>query len=306
MADSIIADFAQFLLDEGKSPNTVTTYGRVLSKLDAWLQEQLPTTSLITLSARDLLAYFNFLRTSARAKPATLNLSRGAMSAFYKWTREQGLTDENPARKIKAVVSVKGAPKALSEAQMDRLIEAAMRCLRKRDGAMVLVLLMTGLRESELCQLLVEDVDFKHRTMTVYAGKGGKYRQLPLTAEICGVLSSYVNGERAELAGKLKRPHKRNNLFLGRRGPIARQTVFSVVKTVGKLAGIEGCHPHQLRHTYATIILNKTGDLTAVSELLGHSSIATTQIYTRPTQELLAERVQSALGHKVTRSSGTE
>ena len=304
-ADTLDA-FVRYLSDEGKSLNTIATYRQVLSKLETWLQEQRSATSLVDLSAGDLHAYFSYLRTSMRAKPATLNLSRGALSAFYKWAGEQGLAAENPARKIKASVAVKAAPKALNEAHMDRLIEAAMRCPRRRDGAIVLLLLLTGLRESELCQLLVKDVDLEHRTMTVYAGKGGKYRELPLTVELCRVISAYIDGERAEVASNLKRPLKRNHLFIGRRGPITRPTVFRVVNRVGKLAGIDGCHPHQLRHTYATLILNKTGDLTAVSALLGHSSIATTQIYTRPSQELLAERVQSALGHKGERARGTE
>src|SRR5438477_12005496 len=127
MTASPIVEFTQFLADEGKSPNTIATYRQALCKLDTWLLEQRPAASLVHLSARDLQAYFNQLRTIARAKPATLNLSRGALSAFYKWAIERGLTDQNPAHKIKAIVSVKGAPKALSEQHMDRLIEAAIR-----------------------------------------------------------------------------------------------------------------------------------------------------------------------------------
>lgn len=306
MVAPIIDDFLRFIADEGKRPNTVATYRRVLGKLDTWLHENRPSATLVDISARDLQAYFRHLSDNMDSKPATLNLSRGALSAFYTWAIEQSLTDQNPARKIKPSRSIKGAPKALTEAKMDHLIQEAMSYPRMRDGAMVLLLLMTGLRESELCQLLVKDIDFKYRTITVRAGKGEKFRQLPMTSALCRVLNAYIDGERAEVARKMKRALRRQYLFIGRRGAIARQTVFSVVRTVGKGAGIEGCHPHQLRHTYATFILNKTGDLTAVSALLGHSSIATTQIYTRPSQELLAERVQTALGQKGTRSSGSD
>ncbi len=298
MNTTVIDDFVQFLSDEGKSPNTISTYRNVLSKLQAWLAEQRPTPTLPQLQARHLHGYFNYLRTSERAKPATLNLTRGALSAFYKWANEQGLTDQNPVRSVKAVVSLKSAPKALSEPKMDKLIAIALSNPSQRDGAMLLTLLMTGLRESELCNLLIQDVDLKHRTMIVYAGKGGKYREVPLTAQLCKIVQNYISGERVAVLARLKRPLRRDYLFIGRRGAITRSTVFRVINTLGNEAGIEGCHPHMLRHTYATIILNKTGDLTAVSALLGHSSIATTQIYTRPTQELLAERVKTALGDK--------
>jgi site-specific recombinase XerD len=296
--NSVFDDFAQALADNGRSVNTVTTYTRNLKSFAVWIQDNEGTFNIKSVQPYHIHTYFAHLRTSLRSKPATLNLARGALAAFFKWAIEEKLITENPIRTVRKVTAIKGAPKALSEELMDRLITVTLATPRLRDAAIVLTLLMTGLRESELCNLLVQDLDFTRNMLIVYAGKGGKYREVPLLPQVGRVLHDYINTERSKIESQYKRPIKRPYLFIGQRGPINRSTVFRVVKTIGIEAGIKNCHPHQLRHTYATFILNTTGDLGAVQTLLGHSSIATTQVYTRPTQELLAERVQSALGNK--------
>jgi site-specific recombinase XerD len=298
MPSSVVVDFAKSLADDGKSANTIAAYTRTLQNFAAWMQDHEGAFEPNAVQPHHIHAYFTHLRAELRHKPATLNLARGALATFFKWAIAEKLSAENPVRTVKKVAAVKSAPKALNEKLMDRLIAATMETPRVRDAAIVLTLLMTGLRESELCNLLVQDVDFTRNMLTVYAGKGGKYREVPLLPQVRKIIHKYINTERSKIEAQYKRPIKRPYLFIGQRGPINRSTVFRVVKTIGLEAGIKNCHPHQLRHTYATFILNTTGDLGAVQTLLGHSSIATTQIYTRPTQELLIERVQTALGNK--------
>lgn len=295
---SVFDDFAQSLANNGRSVNTITTYTRNLKRFVTWIHDNEGAFNIESVQPHHIHTYFTHLRTNLRSKPATLNLTRGALAAFFKWAIEEKLITENPIRTVRKVTAIKGAPKALSEGLMDQLIAVTLATPRLRDSAIVLTLLMTGLRESELCNLLVQDIDFTRNTLIVYAGKGGKYREVPLLPQVGRVIHDYINTERSNIEARYKRPIKHPYLFIGQRGPINRSTVFRVVKTMGIEAGIENCHPHQLRHTYATFILNTTGDLGTVQTLLGHSSIATTQIYTRPTQELLAERVRSALGNK--------
>ncbi|MES4787314.1 MAG: hypothetical protein C4294_17610, partial [Nitrospiraceae bacterium] len=204
----------------GKSQHTVETYQRHLRSFDKWLHEHHTSSraprsgagearardmlDIRRLQARDLQAYFQYLRTNKRVKPATFNLARGTLSAFFNWALEEKIVAENPARKVKKATSVKGAPKALSEELMDKLIAASRGARSKRDGAIVLTLLMTGLRESELCHLLIPDVDFTRRILTVYAGKGGKYREVPLPEQACQILQTYITTERAEVEARYK------------------------------------------------------------------------------------------------------
>jgi site-specific recombinase XerD len=296
--NAVFDDFAQSLANNGRSVNTITAYTRNLKNFAVWIQDSEGAFNIKSVQPHHIHTYFAYLRTNLRSKPATLNLARGALAAFFKWAIEEKLITENPIRTVRKVTAIKNAPKALSEELMDRLIAVTLATPRLRDAAIVLTLLMTGLRESELCNLLVQDLDFTRNILIVYAGKGGKYREVPLLPQVGKVIHDYINTERSKVEAQYKRPIKRPYLFIGQRGPINRSTVFRVVKTIGIEAGIKHCHPHQLRHTYATFILNTTGDLGAVQTLLGHSSIATTQVYTRPTQELLTERVQSALGKK--------
>lgn len=159
----------------------------------------------------------------------------------------------------------------------------------RRDEALLNLLLYTGLRVSEVAALRVEDAVLNERSgkVIVRSGKGRKYREVPLHRETRGSLQSYLE-VRLDGGGGDK---PGSYLFVGQRGPLGVRGIQMRLRALGKAAGME-VTPHQLRHTFATRLLREAGaDLVTVAALLGHESVTTTAIYTRPGEADLAEAV---------------
>ena len=164
-------------------------------------------------------------------------------------------------------------------------VEAAARLLDQpfpqtpsglRDRAILETLYGCGLRASELCGLDLRSVVLDEALLRV-RGKGGKERVVPVMGTAAAALSAYLEQGRGELVGR----RSTQAVFLNvRGGRLSRQSIHAIVERYGRVAGIEGLHPHTLRHSYATHLLEGGADLRAVQELLGHANIATTQLYT--------------------------
>lgn len=276
--------FAAELVRRGRSPQTVKGYLKDLKDFIRFLEaEGLPFDPGAVLP-EDLAAYRRAL--SGRVRPATANRRLAALKAFFDWAAGAGLVRENPAGRLAGFKDAARdrAPRALSTPELRRLLREARRAANPLHRAVVVVLLNTGLRASELCGLKLSDLELSERRGRLHVrGKGEKARTVPLNAEVREALREW-------LAVRPAAPDDR--LFIGRRGPLTPDGVWYIVRKLARRAGLEDVHPHALRHTFATRLLREAGaDLPTVAELLGHESIDTTARYTRPSEKDLQAAV---------------
>ena len=198
-----------------------------------------------------------------------------------------GLAKRNFSEGVKQVAEVRPGPQALTAVERDRLIRCAAKAGNVRDVALLTLMARTGLRIGEVCALKRDDVTLSEREgeVLVRAGKGEKYRVVPLVREVREVrwtLGAYLDARRDDTPP----------LFLGQRGPLTDGGASEIVRKYAVQARVK-CHPHTLRHTMATLYLqDNPDDLVGLARLLGHDSLNTTMRYTLPTTEALAERME--------------
>ena len=201
-----------------------------------------------------------------------------AVRSMHKFLVREGLVPHNPAKDVIAPKLEHRLPDVLSIAQTQALLEQpyAATASGSRDRAILEVLYGCGLRVSELVGLDCREVLLEEELLLVL-GKGAKERVVPVSGAALRALKAYLETGRPSLA-KPARPT--DAVFLNvRGGRLSRQSVHAICERYGRFVGIEGLHPHTLRHSYATHLVEGGADLRVVQELLGHASIATTQIY---------------------------
>lgn len=228
---------------------------------------------------------------------STVARRAASIRTFMAWAMREGLITENPTLRLKAPKRQKSLPGVLQQGQMSRLIDdlataaATGEPLAIRDLAIVEVLYAAGLRVGELVALDVDEVDFERRTVKVL-GKGNKERTVPFGIPAEAALLNWLRLGRP----KLSQQRSAAALFLGARGGrIDQRQVRAVVgRGFTGLGDTAATSPHALRHTAATHLLDGGADLRAVQEILGHSSLATTQIYTHVSVERLRSSYQQA------------
>jgi len=228
---------------------------------------------------------------------STLARRAASIRTFMAWALREGLIADNPTLRLKAPKRQKSLPGVLQQAQMARLIAALESAasegdpLAVRDLALVELLYAAGIRVGELAALDIDDLDFERRTLKVL-GKGNKERTVPFGTPAEAAVLRWLRSARPALS------HARSGaaLFLGARGGrIDQRQVRAVVeRCFNGLGDTAATSPHALRHTAATHLLDGGADLRAVQEILGHSSLATTQIYTHVSVERLRSSYQQA------------
>lgn len=270
--DPLIEDFCDTLsLVQGKSPATVRGYRSDLLSL----AQQVHTTENFTLRAlRGWLA-----TAIAEGKtPATLARRTAALKSFSAWLCKQGEIDKDVAARLVTPKTGRHLPKVLREEEAGELMgNAASRSEVEylRDCAILELMYAGGIRIGELVGLDVVDVSVEKRTAKV-TGKGDKQRVVPFGQAAADALRQWLLGGR----GKLASPEE-SALFVGVRGKrINPRQVRRIVERAAQVSGVAGLTPHGLRHSAATHLLEGGADLRVVQELLGHSSLQTTQIYT--------------------------
>lgn len=301
----LLDDFLAYLQAKDRSPHTVAGYRRDLEAFSAWLQEQtgreIPPAEITPF---DIQRYRDHL-VSSNCKPATVNHALSALRAFFSWAMavQIGHVTSNPAKEVRLIRQIRRMPEALTTQEVYRLQReaAAQRQLAeakaglgrvtpavvnaRRDEALLNLLLYTGLRVSEAASLQVEDVVLNKRSgkVVVRSGKGRKYREVPLHREARKALQAYL---------EVRPVGEDNRLFLGQRGALGVRGIQMRIAALGKAAGVK-VTPHKLRHTFATRLLREAGaDLVTTSTLLGHESVATTAIYTRPNEADMMRAVE--------------
>ncbi|TAA10045.1 site-specific tyrosine recombinase XerD [Pseudoxanthomonas winnipegensis] len=240
------------------------------------------------LASADRALIFDYLawRTRQGYSPRSNARLLSCLRAFYGQLVRRGERADDPTALLDPPKLPRALPKALSESQIDALLAApdVDTPLGLRDRAMLELMYACGLRVSELVGLADAGVNLRQGALRVL-GKGSKERMVPLGEESQHWLQRYLDGARAQLAGKrgAARGDGRTPLFIDAAGqPLSRQAFWGLVKRYAVLAGIDAARvsPHGLRHSFATHLLNRGADLRSLQLMLGHSSLSTTQIYT--------------------------
>jgi integrase/recombinase XerD len=255
------------------APRTVEAYRRDLAHLAAWLGG-----SPATASSDDLAAYVAQLRADGLAA-TTIARRLAAIRSYFRHQVLVGARDDNPAAQVELPKRRRALPRTLSPGEVERLLDAAMGTtpLAMRDRALVELLYGGGLRVSEATGLDKSSVDLEHRFVRCI-GKGNKERVVPIGRAAVEATRRYLAHGRAHLE---RQP--RPELFLNARGgPLTRAGAFLILRKLAEKAGLEPdrVHPHLLRHSFATHLLEGGADLRAVQEMLGHADLATTELYT--------------------------
>jgi len=286
-SDVIEAYIDAVWMERGLAENTLSAYRTDLRRFSAWLSER--DRRLVGASRADVLEYLAGL---ASSPPRSIARRLSSLRRFYQHLMRNGRIHVDPCARVDAPRLGRSLPDALSEAEVEALLEAPNLTVREglRDRTMLELLYATGLRVSELVNLRVGQINLEQGVVRVI-GKGGKERLVPLGDSALDWLERYLREGRARLsaggAGDV--------LFPGSRGTaITRQAFWYAIKRFATIAGIsKSISPHTLRHAFATHLLNHGADLRVVQLLLGHSDISTTQIYTHVARERLKQLHQS-------------
>jgi integrase/recombinase XerD len=283
------------LLAARRAPRTVDAYRRDLAALASWLGR-----SPASASAEDLRRYLAELRAAGLA-PATIARRAAAIRSFFRHLVLLGTRRDNPAAELDLPRRRRPLPRSLSVAEVERLIGAAAGTAPRalRDHALVELLYGAGLRASEAVGLERSAVDLETRIVRV-EGKGGKERIVPLGRQAVEALRRYLARGRPHL----DRRH-RPELFLNAQGgPLTRAGAFLILRRIAEKAGLDPrrVHPHALRHSFATHLLEGGADLRSVQEMLGHADLATTELYTHVSDRRRREQYFRAHPHARRRS----
>lgn len=279
--------------------NTISAYRRDLTLL----AERLASQRILLLAAdREQLATA-IHEIACSSSPRTENRRLSAARNFYKWLLRERRISKDPVTDLKGSVAGRRLPKVVSLHTIDAILSVTSEQdpVSMRDRAIVELSYSAGLRVSELCSLRISQLNSTERVLRI-RGKGGKERLCPYGEAAAETLANYVNNGRTKIKGVdtegalLPLPScSEDFVFLSRRGePMTRFGCAMILKSLCSKAGItQHITPHTLRHCFATHLLEGGADLRVVQELLGHSSISTTEIYTHLDREYLTETVRS-------------
>jgi integrase/recombinase XerD len=285
-------------VERGVSPNTLAAYRRDLARYEAFLRGRsiVDADAISPRTVRSFLASVSAATYGPEQTPyAASSVARtlSAVRSLHRFLVREGLLEHDPARGVRRPRLPRALPRALEVEAIVRLLEAPDRRSPTglRDRAMLEVLYGAGLRISELTALDVDDLDLEDGAVRVL-GKGGREREVPLGRAAVRAVREYLARGRPALA----RPRTRGALFLNARGGrLTRQSCARLLGRYAVRAGItEPVTLHGLRHSFATHLLEGGADVRVVQDLLGHASVATTQVYTLVTRDHLREAYESA------------
>jgi integrase/recombinase XerC len=301
--EQILANFAAYLVEQDRSEHTQVAYRQDVAVFFKWLAEQIGrAVPPVEVTTFDVQRYRDYLVDELERKPAGVNRRLVALRVFFDWAMQEKLASTNPAEGVKGIGQDRRQPKALTAQQMYKLqrTAAVQRQLAEAranglvtsevvsarcDEALLALLLYTGLRVGEAVRLRVQDVIINERsgTVIVWMGKGKKYREVPLHKEARHALSAYL---------KVRPKGKDENVFIGQRGALGERSLQVRLAALGEKAKVK-VTPHVLRHTFGTRLLREVKtDLVTIAKLMGHSNIATTMLYTQPSDSDMAEAVE--------------
>ena len=275
-------------IERGLSEHSIAAYRRDLSAYVDWLHERgVDATEGITQA---VVAEFIGERSSADPPPAATSLARlqSSVRGWHRFLAREGIEEDDPTGRMRPPKTPQRLPKALTIDQVERLLAAPSPedPIGIRDRALLELLYATGARVSEAVSLDVDDLSYGD--VLRLRGKGDKERIVPVGSYARAAVDAYLTRVRPGLAAKGRASAR---LFLGARGaPLSRQSAWLIIRAAAEKAQITAeVSPHTLRHSFATHLLQGGADVRVVQELLGHASVATTQIYTHVSVDTLRD-----------------
>jgi site-specific recombinase XerD len=209
-------------------------------------------------------------RETEPVRPATVHTYHGHLRTFFAWLVSEGLLESSPMDRIPVPTYRRDQIQPFSADELNRMMDAAKRTATPlRDHALLLVLLDTGCRASEVCGIRRSDLDMEQRTVSVL-GKGNKRRTVAFGSHTCSALWRYLRGT-PDLPT--------DPLFRGQRGELTRSGILQLVERIAREAGVSDAHPHRFRHTFAITFLRAGGGTFTLQQILGHTNLAMTQRY---------------------------
>ena len=271
-------EFYNYLSNEKRySSNTVDAYKRDLSDFSLYLKKE-SETEVNELIVKSYLAYLY----SKSLSKKTISRRISSLKSYYKFLLKKYGIKNIFINEIKSPKKDKLLPEMIYKDELSKILSynpSGKFCYR--DKAIITLLYSSGIRVSELCNITMSSIDLENRYLIV-VGKGNKTRVCPFSSECKQIIENYIHFERNTFAKT-----DNNNLFINKFGDsITTRSIENIIKKISlELFGNTKLHPHMFRHTYATQLLNNGADLRTVQELLGHSSLMTTQIYTHLAKE---------------------
>jgi integrase/recombinase XerD len=298
VADGVRQYLQYLVVERGLAVNTVQSYERDLRRYAAFLDSRCRS-ALADVTGLDVAEFRAALRTGDDEHPPLAVSSVGravvAVRGLHGFALKEGLAAQDPAREVAPPAPAKRLPKAIPLDAVERILDAAgstedpdPRVLR--DRALLEFLYGTGARISEATGLDVDDLEHLVQDPAVLlTGKGGKQRYVPVGRYAVKALDAYLVRGRPALAASASRRQSPAVFLNARGGRLTRQGAWGILREAAGRSGESGVSPHTLRHSFATHLLDGGADIRVVQELLGHASVATTQVYTLVTVEKLRE-----------------
>ncbi len=284
---------AYLSVERGASHHTVAAYRRDLREYAAFLEER-GITSVEHVRRDDITAFIGSLRARGLA-PSTVQRKVAAVRGFHTFLVRDGITENHPTARVPLPRKSGLLPDVISIDDADRLLSQPFPDgpVGLRDRALLELLYGCGLRASEASGLDLAEIDADGGFVRVF-GKGSKERLVPLGSIGLTALDAYVRSGRPYLRPAGSVAVDGCAVFLSTRGRrLSRQAIHTVVRACGVRVGLKGLHPHTLRHSFATHLLEGGADLRALQEMLGHSDISTTQVYTHVDRRHIREEYLS-------------
>lgn len=283
-------------VERGASPLTVKAYRGDLADYLGYLEsrgidDMDDVVREVVVDYEDDLVHRDLDGQGTRYSPATVQRRVSMVKGFHQFLVREGMCKRDPTTKIPLPKKPARLPDVLSIEQVDALMQEAETlwegAIAQRNRAMLEVLYGCGLRVSELVGLDLSDVRFAEGFLSV-VGKGGKQRIVPISGMAQRYLEAYLRDTRPNLVKPYAKPT--SAVFLNARGGrLTRQSVHVMVQRAGMAIHVDNLHPHTLRHSFATHLLEGGADLRAIQEMLGHADISTTQVYTHVQRTHLVE-----------------
>lgn len=259
--EKVINAFQVTKLVAGSSNNTVKYYGFILHQFFNRVQKQ-----SYEINANDVRIYFAKRELEDGVSAVTRNNERSVLSSFFRWLHDEELIDKNPMKKVSKIKTHREKKKAFTQFELEKI---RANCKTVKETALVEIMISTGCRVSELVGIKLDDINGE--SVTVH-GKGNKDRTCYLTAKAQLAINEYMASDQYKGTAYLFSGKDRNR-------HLSKNAVEGMAKRIGSNAGVDDCHPHRFRRTCATIALNRGMPIERVSMMLGHESIATTQVY---------------------------
>lgn len=276
----LISDYLNYLeLERGLSKNTILAYETDLIAFFNFLSEK-EINDLNEIKRRDFSAYTKFL-VKKEISASTITRKIASVKGFFKYLCHKRIIKINPAMSVNSPKLPKRLPKVLNISEINKIIKTH---LTLQDYTIIELLYSAGIRVSELTELNIKNIDLKQKMIKVL-GKGSKERIIPINSKCVEIIKKYLKNR--ELTAL--KYNSKDYLFLDKKGKkISRQKVYEIIHNLGKKID-KNISPHTIRHSFATHLLENGADLRVVQELLGHSSIVTTQLYTHISKKTLKE-----------------